>query len=265
MLPGKDFTRGVAASFGYEVPYAEAGKGETLVFLPGSAGLEMSTAKDMLAADFRVIELDPPGWGDTPQVAARMKQRQLAVILAEALDELGVEEYHLVGTSMGCTNAMWLACQFPGKVRSIVLEGPMLFYRPEDLVNPDEGPILALRNGAPPPDVSAYPAPPPHPNKPWATVEFFRDQMNKRFKMFRWTDHPADNSEIERFANGTDIPITLALGTADEILKPGYADRFAEVVPSARVVMVEGGTHDLQNTAPEAFVDAVRHGIAASA
>jgi pimeloyl-ACP methyl ester carboxylesterase len=264
MLPGKVFKAGKVESFGYEVPFAEAGNGDAVVFLPGSAGLEMSTAKDMLAAEFRVIELDPPGWGDTPQVSARMKQRQLAVILADALTELGVDSCHLVGTSMGCTNAMWLAQQFPHRVRSLVLEGPMLFYRPEDLTNPDEGPILALRNGAPPPDVSAYPGPPPHPNKPWATSEFFREQMKKRFKMFRWTDHPADQSPLEKFANATDIPITLALGSDDEILKPCYADRFAEVVPAARIARIEGGTHDLQNTAPQAFVEVVKAAIAAS-
>ncbi|MEQ6335697.1 alpha/beta hydrolase [Sphingobium sp. MK2] len=264
MLPGKDFKRGTVESYGYVVPYAEAGEGEVVVFLPGSAGLEMSTAKDMLSAEYRVIELDPPGWGETPQVTARMKQRQLAVILADALIELGVETCHLVGTSMGCTNAMWIAEQFPDRVQSLVLEGPMLFYRSEDLANPDEGPIIALRNGAPPPDVSAYPAPPAHPNKPWATADFFREQMKKRFKMFRWTDHPADNRAIERFANATVIPITLALGTQDEILKPCYADRFAEVVPSARITMIEGGTHDLQNTAPLAFVNVVKDAIAAA-
>jgi pimeloyl-ACP methyl ester carboxylesterase len=263
MMPGQEFKRGSVASFGYEVPFAEAGDGEAIVFLPGSAGLELSTAKDLLAKDFRVVELDPPGWGDTPQVSARMKQRQLAVILADAMSELGIGRCHLVGTSMGCTNVMWLAQQFPDRVSSIVLEGPMLFYRPDDLVNPDERMILALRDGAPPPDMSAYPGPPPHPNKPWSDTAFFREQMNKRFKMFRWTDHPADNGALERFANETDIPITLALGTNDEILKLCYADRFAQVVPSARIAVIEGGTHDLQNTVPESFVEVVRQAVAA--
>lgn len=258
MEPGSKFKRGVVASYGYEIPYADAGEGDVIVSLPGSAGLEMSTAKDLLAEKFRVIELDPPGWGDTPALAAEMKQQQLAVILADAIKALGIETYHLVGTSMGGTNAFWLAAQFPDRVKSIILEGPMLLNRTEDLVNPDESFIHALRAGAPAPDMSAYPAPPAHPRKPWATADFFRAQMSKRFKMFAKTDHPADNRALEDFGKTTRIPAIMLLGTADEILKPSYAQRFEEVVPSGRSIMIEGATHDIQNSDPEAFVAAVQ-------
>lgn len=255
---GAPFKRGVVASFGYEVPYAQAGSGDVIISLPGSAGLEMSTAKDMLAGDFRVIELDPPGWGETQPLQAEMKQRQLAIILAEAVSALGVERYHLIGTSMGGTNAMWVAQQFPDRVRSLTLEGPMVFCRPEDLVNPDTSFIDALRSGAPAPDVSAYPAPPPHPRKPWATADFFREQMRRRFKMMAKTDFPGENGPLEVFARTTKIPTTLLLGTADEILNQCYGDRFKSMMPSATVISVEGAGHDIQNTAPETFVAAVR-------
>ncbi|WP_172799841.1 alpha/beta fold hydrolase [Croceicoccus bisphenolivorans] len=256
MEPGSNFKRATVASFGYEVPYAEAGSGDAIVFLPGSAGLEMSTAKDELARRFRVIELDPPGWGTTPQLTAEMKQRQLATVLADAIAELGVEQFHLVGTSMGGNNAFWLAGQFPERVKSLTLEGPMLFCRPEDLVNPDDSFIQALRAGAPAPDVSGYPAPPPHPRKPWSTADFFREQMRRRIKMFAKTDYPGTPGALEKLAERWTIPTKLLLGTEDEILNPCYADRFKQVVPSAEVTIIEGATHDIQNTAPEAFIAA---------
>jgi pimeloyl-ACP methyl ester carboxylesterase len=257
MLPGEKFERGTVASFGYEVPFAQAGSGDAIVFLPGSAGLEMSSAKDTLAQSFRVIELDPPGWGETAPLAAQMQQRQLAIVLADAISALGLARYHLVGASMGGLNAFWLAKQYPERVLSITLEAPMLFYRPQDLVNPDESFIRALRAGAPAPDMSAYPAPPPHPRKPWATADFFRHQMRNRFKMFRTTDHPADNSALESFAREAKMPIALLLGTQDEILNPCYAERFKDMVPSSRIDIIDGATHDIQNTAPEGFVAAI--------
>ncbi|MXO60665.1 alpha/beta fold hydrolase [Altererythrobacter salegens] len=258
MAPGSKFTRHSVACFGYDIPYAEAGSGDVIVSLPGSAGLEMSTAKDILAESYRVIELDPPGWGDTPALAAEMKQRHLAIVLAEVIADLGIARYHLIGTSMGGANAYWLAAQFPERVKSLTLEAPMVFHRQEDLHNPDEGFIQALRAGAPAPDVSGYPAPPPHPRKPWADANFFRDQMRKRFKMMAKTDYPGDNSALEEFAHRGKVPTTLLIGSEDEILKQSFADQFQVTVPHAHVVRIEGATHDIQNTAPEAFVAAMQ-------
>ncbi len=257
--PGSKFKKQSIAAFGYEIPYIEAGQGDVIISLPGSAGLEMSRAKDLLAEEFRVIEFDPPGWGETPALAGVMKQRQLGLVLAEAIAELGIERFHLIGTSMGGTNAFWLAAQFPERVKSMILEAPMLFPRTqEDLVNPDGQKMIdALVAGAPPPDMSGYPGPPPHPMKPWSTTEFFREQMNRRFKMMAKSDHAYDDPTLRDFAKSLTIPTTMLMGTEDEIYKPVYAERFKEIVPSATVTFVKAATHDIQNTAPEAFVEIV--------
>ena len=259
-IPGSKFERGTVEVFGYQIPYAEAGSGEVIVSLPGSAGLEMSTAKDALAESNRVIELEPPGWGETPEIAGEMQQRHLAIILAEAVAELGIDRYHLVGTSLGGNNAFWLASQFPERVATITLEGPMMFCPPEDLVNPFD--IVAAVKGGMTYDENAMPAPPAHPNKPWATADYFHEQMRRRFKMMKYLAHPEDDGPLREFAKSTGIPTMLLLGTADELLKESYAQTFAEVMPSAAVRVIEGGTHDIQNSAPEAFVEAVSDLIA---
>lgn len=256
MQPGTVFTRSIVEVFGYRVGYAEAGAGEVIVSLPGSAGLEMSRAKDMLAERFRVIELDPPGWGETPELAGRMRQRHLATLLGAALDELGVDRFRLIGTSMGGTNALWLAAQMPERVTAVFLEAPMAFCRLEDLVRPEsEGMIDAVRNGLS--YDNSYPAPPPHPNKPWATAAFFHEQMRRRFKMFRHSDHPGEPDRLAPLVAGLAMPVTLLIGTEDEILKPSYAAQLQSKIPALHVTIVENATHDIQNTAPEPFVHAV--------
>ena len=85
--------------------------------------------------------------------------------------------------------------------------------------------------------------------------------MRNRFKMFRTTDYPADNSALEGFAHETTIPLALLLGTHDEILNLSYAERFKDMAPSARIEIIDRATHDIQNTAPEAFVATIRRQI----
>lgn len=263
MIPGSGFKHGSVGVFGYVVPFAEAGEGDVIVSLPGSAGLEMSTAKDILAQSYRVIELDPPGWGATPPLSATMRQRHLATILGEALAEMGVSNFSVIGTSMGGLTALWLAQQYPDRVNAVILEGPMAFAQVDDLYNPGaETMIEAIKSGEIAGYEGNYPAPPPHPKKPWADAAFFHEQMRRRFKMFRHTDHPGEQDLLLPFARSGTVPITLVLGSEDEILKPSYADTLDALVPDLAVHRIEGATHDVQNTAPDAFVDAVNNTLA---
>jgi len=258
-LPGNKFVEKTVECFGYAIPYAEAGKGDTIVSFPGSAGLEMSTAKDLLARDYRVIEIDPPGWGKQPQTTGKMRMRDLGTILAGVLKELDIGEFHLIGTSMGGTNAFWMASQYPNGVKSITLEAPMLFPKDEDMVHPEGKKMIeALQNGAPAPDFSAYPAPPAHPRKPWSDADFFRQQMRNRFKMMAKVDHAYDAPELRAFASNSTIPTQMLLGTQDEVYNQSYAETFKSAAPKAYVKSIENGTHDLQNSTPEAFVGAFK-------
>lgn len=259
MSLGENFTHGVVEAFGYKIPYIEAGEGEVLISLPGSAGLELSTAKDALAKSYRVIELDPPGWGETTPLEGRMRQRDVAIVLAAAIQEMGIDSYHLLGTSMGGTNAYWLASQYPDRIKSIILEAPMLFTGPDELIDPSALQMIeALVGGMPIPDMSGYPAPPPHPNKPWADEAFFREQMRRRFVMMAKSDHSYDAPELRAFAQASEIPTLLLFGTEEEILNQGYPEHFKSLVRGVKVSILEGGIHDLQNSVPDAFVAEVK-------
>ena len=258
MQPGANFKRATVAVFGYEVAYADAGTGDAIISLPGSAGLEMSKAKDILARDNRVIELNPPGWGESPILDASMKQRHLAYLLAAAIEELGIDRYTIMGTSLGGVNALWLAQQFPDRVSAIILEAPMAFYRDEHLVNPQmEIMLKAIRAGELPGFDPNIPAPPIDPQKPWSDADYFHEQMRRRFKMFRFTD-TSENWDLEPFARSLSIPTTLVFGTEDEILNKSYPAQLASIIPNLKVKIAEGASHDIQNTGTEVFVEAVR-------
>ncbi|MBK5333015.1 MAG: hypothetical protein JJD93_13650, partial [Ilumatobacteraceae bacterium] len=61
--PGAAFVEGSVDAAGFEVRYFEAGEGPAVLCLPGAGGPVMTFALDTLAARFRVIVLELPGWG----------------------------------------------------------------------------------------------------------------------------------------------------------------------------------------------------------
>jgi pimeloyl-ACP methyl ester carboxylesterase len=262
-VPGSAFAYGTVQAGGYTLDYASAGPENpeaVIVSLPGSAGLEMSTAKDRLAARYRVVEINPPGWGARDDVDTRMHQSQLGPVLTEAIEQLVDGPFFLIGTSMGGSNALYVAAALPDRVRGIVLEGGMAPSRPEDLRMP------------PPPEPgsdagpeASYPAPVTDPRKPWATPEYVTGQMAVRMRMFGWIEPDMQASEAIAAVRERHIPVLALLGDDDEIIAPTQELRFRDELPHADFRLVPTGAHDLQNTVPGAFVDLVEGFIASAA
>ncbi len=260
--PGSAFVHGTVEAGGYTLDYASTGPQHpeaVIVSLPGSAGLEMSTAKDRLVTRYRVVEINPPGWGARDDVVTRMHQSQLGPFLAEAIEQLVDGPFYLIGTSMGGSNALYVAAALPDRVRGIVLEGGMAPSRPEDLRMP------------PPPEPGAdagpeasYPIPAIDPRKPWATPEYVAEQMAVRMRMFGWIEPDLQASEAIAAVRQHGIPVLALLGEA-EILAPTQELRFRAELPDADFRFVPEGGHDLQNTVPTAFVDLVEEFIASTA
>jgi pimeloyl-ACP methyl ester carboxylesterase len=263
--PGATFRHGTVRAGGFTLDYAEAGPADaevTLVSFPGSAGIEMSTAKDDLARRHRVVEINPPGWGGREDLARPMPVGEIGTVLGEAANQLVDGTYFIIGTSMGGVNAIHAAAQYPDRVRGVILEGGMAPAQLEDLivpppVVPENDATAAEGEGEP-----AYPVPPFDPRKPWATEEFVRTQMENRFKMFRWvTPEFLPEEALARVADSK-IPVLALLGDQDEILRPTQAAAFAQYLPHADFQLVPGGPHDLQNILPEEFVTRVERFIA---
>lgn len=263
--PGAGFSHGTVEVFGHEVGYATAGAGEdVLVICPGSAGADASWAKDMLAARMRVIELNPPGWGGREPLRHKLDQRDLAVVLASGIEALGVSRYHLHGASMGGVTALWLAAQFPHRVRSLSIEGGMNFVREEHLVSIENVRTLREMVARNDPNGEGYPRAAPHPRKPWYDDEYFRAQMRKRIPMMRMLTN-LHEAELERRVPALSLPILVLLGDHDELLRPDHLNRWREISPAVNTLLIAGAAHDIQNTEPEQLVDALTSLHAAAA
>jgi 2-hydroxy-6-oxonona-2,4-dienedioate hydrolase/4,5:9,10-diseco-3-hydroxy-5,9,17-trioxoandrosta-1(10),2-diene-4-oate hydrolase len=109
---------------------AEAGSGPAVVMLhgggPGASGVSnYSRNIDTLAAHFRVIVPDMPGYGRSVKgVDQDDPFGYLGDMIRGLLDELGIDTAHLIGNSYGGAAALRLALDTPGCVGKLVLMGP---------------------------------------------------------------------------------------------------------------------------------------------
>ena len=123
----------ISTSYG-DIAVAEAGEGPVLVMLhgggPGASGVSNYHQNlPALAQHFRVVLPDQPGFGGsyrpTEEDLEAASITQIAVgALFEALDELGIDRFHLLGNSLGGAAAISMAQTQPQRVSGLVLMAP---------------------------------------------------------------------------------------------------------------------------------------------
>lgn len=116
------------------IAVAEAGSGTPLVMLhgggPGASGISNYHQNlPALAERFRVILPDQPGFGGSYRPSEQdLHDRSITQItvdaLAQTMDALGVDRFHLLGNSLGGAAALAFAQQHPDRVSALVLMAP---------------------------------------------------------------------------------------------------------------------------------------------
>src|SRR6201985_2324054 len=123
----------VTTSLG-EIAVAEAGEGPALVMLhgggPGASGVSNYHQNlPALTQQFRVVLPDQPGFGGSYRPSEddldAASITEIAVgALFEALDELGIDRFHLLGNSLGGAAAIAMAQTQPQRITGLVLMAP---------------------------------------------------------------------------------------------------------------------------------------------
>src|SRR5258708_26486173 len=111
-------------STGIDLYYESQGRGEAIVFIPGtgfSGNVWMETQVEPLSRSLNVIVHDPRGCGRSTHYKSVCTIDQMANDLAALLQHLTVRSAHIIGHSMGGRIGLSLALNFPGKVKSLVL------------------------------------------------------------------------------------------------------------------------------------------------
>ncbi len=111
--------------------YNDAGEGPAVVMLhgggPGASGWTNYSRNvgAFVEAGFRVLLLDCPGFGQSDPITASEPRGMLnARAVRGLLRNLGIEQAHLVGNSLGGASALTFALEFPDQLDKLVLMGP---------------------------------------------------------------------------------------------------------------------------------------------
>jgi len=115
---------------GRKISYLDVGKGEPVVLLHGggpgaSGGSNYRRNIDVLAARFRLIVPDLPGYGESDKAKiSGPRYAAYASAMVGLLDSLKIPRAHVIGNSLGGGTAIKMALEYTERVHRLVLMGP---------------------------------------------------------------------------------------------------------------------------------------------
>lgn len=232
--------------------YLEGGHGEPLVLLHGfnADADHFCRVARHLAAHFRVIAPDLPGFGET-QVKGSVNYRveDLAEQVVAWMDELCIQTCYLGGNSMGGYIAVAAARRYPQRIRALWLLAPAglsnIAHSPvyEEIAEDRHNPLV-VRNLADFQRLLDYCFVHP-PRIPGPLVRYLAARASltavraqRIFDALRY-----DSSPLDELAAGLKIPALITWGRADQVMHPAGAKRLKELLPEAEVLMLPGLGH----------------------
>jgi len=239
-----------------DLHHHRAGSGDPLVLIHGigSRWQIWEPVLESLAAEYDVIALDLPGFGQSPMPPPGTPPgvASLTTLVAEFLASVGFDWPHVAGNSLGGLIALELAGR--GVARSATAISPAGFASPAEMVYARQSlwvGVRAARLIAPHADrLLARPG-----TRRLALRQFFEhpERLSAAAAAANlrgladgpWFDATLPSLSAHEFSDGSGIrvPVTIAWGEHDRLLLPRQARRAAAALPKARMVVLRGCGH----------------------
>lgn len=262
---------------GVRLHYIERGEGETIVLIHGNGTMiqdfTVSGLVDRLAAHYRVIVIDRPGYGYSSRPRQLWTPRAHAKLFQRALEQLGVEQAVVLGHSWGTLVAVALALEAPSLVRSLVLASG--YYYPTlradtFLFSPPAIPVVgdAMRHTISPLIGRALlPGLIKQMFAPAVEPERFERQFPKELMLRPSQLRAAAEDaalmtpsvmELQHHYRELQMPITIITGADDQIVDIGrHSERLHRELPQSEFIALPGLGHMIHHLAPDAVTSAV--------
>jgi pimeloyl-ACP methyl ester carboxylesterase len=234
---------------GLTLQYRQGGTGEPLFVLHHDIGSPTWLPfYEQLARRFTVCVPSHPGYDGSERPDWMRGVRDLGVVYQCAIRALGIENPALVGLGFGGWVAAEMATMSPGRFRKLVLVGAMGLHPPEGeifdqaLVNTQ----VYIQTGLQ--DPSAFEA--------TFGAEPSVDQLEQweinREMTFRIAWQPYMYSQtLPHLLSCVDTPALVVWGDQDRIVPVSAGERYAEVLPNARLEILRDGGHFLDVERPD--------------
>lgn len=261
-----------------QLNHYRGGRGQPLLLIHGigSRWQIFEPVLPRLEAEREVVAVDLPGFGASPMPPPGTPPgaQSLAWLVAEFLEEIGVDQPHAAGNSLGGWIALELAKR--GRVRSATALSPAGFHNDREgifqrasmattkracrLIAPYADRLMRPR-GARAVFTSQYFA---HPTR--IPADDAADNV-RALAAAPWFDETLRTITKKRFSDGEQIkvPVTIAWGERDRLLLPRQARRARRLVPTARMVTLRGCGHAPMPDDPEQVARVLLEGSTASA
>jgi len=243
---------------GARVRLFRGGSGQKLVFLHGAGGHTGWMAfLEELSTRFAVFAPEHPGFGQSDDPPWLDDIGDLAFFYLDLLQALGLEQVHLMGTSLGGWIAAELAVRNTARLASLTLVGavgitaggetiPDIFRMPdaENLRRFYADPERAARRLGDLAKAYANPADMTIVAKNRATV--MRLAYRPRFH----------NPGLAKWLHRIDVPTLLLWGAEDGLVPPKFGEAYRALIPGSRLVVLPSAGHAPFDEQTDAFVAA---------
>jgi pimeloyl-ACP methyl ester carboxylesterase len=255
--------------------YYRTGSGDPLVLIHGlgSRWQMWQSVLDRLRPEREVIALDLPGFASSPPPPPGTPPGagSLTALVAQFLDELGLDRPHVAGNSLGGWIALELAKR--GRARSATGLSPAGFHTPAEalyqrlllkvsvrvarLCSPRAETLLATPAGR----IMLLS---PFVYRPQRLAASEAADALRDLAGAPWFDETLEAINSERFSGGDqiDVPVTIAWADHDRVLLPRQAPRALHEVPGARMVTLRACGHVPTSDDPDQVADVLLAGSA---
>ena len=248
------------------------GRGPALVLVHGLGNsLEIwDRVASRLARSFRVIAFDLPGFGEASRPDAAYDGPFFGAQIVTLLDALALERATLVGNSLGASAILHLSAVAPERIAGAVLAAPGGIGRKTNL----------LMRAAALPLIGSWLARPTPANNRTTLKLALHDRRNLTTELLEtFNRHAAgpgserafvrslrsgvtlmgsrDSAHVRALAAAFPAPALVIWGRQDRVFPPDYARDAADLIPDARLTMLDACGHYPQWEQPEAFAAAV--------
>jgi pimeloyl-ACP methyl ester carboxylesterase len=240
-----------------DLAVTESGLGsQRVVFVHGvlDRGASFERVAALLQDDCRMLWYDRRGYGDS--IDAPGAPLGVDGHVDDLVGILGGEPAVVVGHSFGGVTVVGAALRAPELVRSVVLYETGFAWVP----GWDDSPVQALLAGEDPEGAGVRKI---FPRRYDSMTDDERSLLRREAAAFLAEERSVRTGRPPY--DIADLAVPVVFGSSGVERFTGVADHLREVVGRVDTVIVPGGGHNPHRTAPEAFADLVRRGIALAA
>ncbi len=193
----------------------------------------MIPTAELLAPYYRVYAPDMPGYGESDKPQHVLELPELADTLARWMDAVGIEQATMLGNSFGCQIIVEFALRHGDRIERAILQGPTIDRHARNL--PQQ--FWRFMVNAPLEDPSQTP------------IQVYDYWLAGLPRVAR-TIQISLSDRIEEKLPYVRVPTLVVRGKEDPVVSQQWAEEVVNLLPDARLVVIPGGGHTLNYSAP---------------